>query len=122
MSRPEPNAPARRAGATISGRTVVDWLSGLSDRAFAQVFTDAIARRSSSGLADWRAHYALVEVERVGDGPWVLEYIAAPREGGDDPDVTVICQSGTCRGCGVVVRSWGRAATCPVCARVVYTS
>ena len=98
---------------------LVDRMASLSDREFIEVFYAAVARRKRSGLEDWGAHWVLGEAEKIGCGPWEIDYLAPAREEIEDPD-RVICRETTCPRCRTPVRSWARVAGCPVCGRTVY--
>ena len=94
-------------------------MASLSDREFIEVFYAAIAQRRPPGLSDWQAHWVLAEAEKVGNGPWDVDYIAPAREDVSDPD-RVLCRETTCPRCRHSVRSWTRIAGCPICGRTVY--
>lgn len=98
---------------------LVERLAVLSDSELAEVFYAAVARRERNGLDDWQTHLVLGEAERVGNGPWEVDFIAPAREEVADPD-RVVCRETTCPRCRTRVRSWARIARCPICARTVY--
>ena len=99
----------------------LDWLRGLNDKQFAEVFYEAVAARTTSDLPEWRGHFLLADAERVDDGPWDVDIVALPvkAERADWSDEALICQSGSCGGCGAEVRSWSKRAECPVCGSAV---
>ena len=103
----------------IGNRDLVDRLSSLSESEFAEVFYAAVARRERPGLDDWQSRLVLGEAERIGKGPWEIDFIAPAREEVADPD-RVVCRETTCPRCRTPVRSWARVAGCPVCSRTVY--
>lgn len=98
---------------------LVERMASLSDREFIEVFYAAVARRARPGLDDWNGHWVLGQAERIGSGPWEVDYLAPAREEVDDPD-RVLCRETTCPRCRHPVRSWARMAGCPICQRTVY--
>jgi len=86
---------------------VIDWLRGLNDKQFAELFHEAVASRTTSDLPEWRGHFILADAEQVHDGPWDIHFIALPveTERAQWSDEALICQSGACGGCGAEVRS-----------------
>lgn len=99
----------------------LDWLRGLNDKQLVEVFYDAVASRITSDLPEWRGHFVLADAERVDDGPWDMDFIALPvaSERAGWSDEALICQAGSCNGCGAEVRSWSKRAECPVCRTAV---
>lgn len=98
---------------------LIERLSALSDSELAEVFYAAVARREPSGLDDWQSHLVIGEAERIGQGPWEVDFLAPAIEEAADPD-RVVCRETTCSRCRTRVRSWARVARCPICARTVY--
>ncbi|MFN3649552.1 MAG: hypothetical protein ACK47B_08200 [Armatimonadota bacterium] len=98
------------------------WLRSLTDKGFAELFYEAVKDRKTDG---GYGHFVLAEAARrdLIEGPWDVDFIGLhDREhyGGEWDDDAPICQSGTCRECGVDVRSWAKEAVCPVCGSKVY--
>ena len=100
---------------------VLDWLRGLNDKQFAEIFYEAVATRNTSDLPEWRGHFILADAELVDEEPWAVDFIAMPVESerAEWSDEALICQSGTCGGCNADIRSWSKRAECPVCGRAV---
>lgn len=103
-------------------KQVLNWLGELDHKAFAELFYEAVATRTTSDLKEWRGHFILADCEKVDDSPWDLDLIALPVESerADWAEGVPICQSGTCESCGAEVRCWSKRAECPVCATAVY--
>lgn len=99
--------------------TALTYLTGLSDKAFVEFFYEAVRDRVTSDIKEGHGHLILADAEKAPDGErWDIEFLALhdrqnySAEWGDD---SPICQSGTCHGCGQIVRSWAKKAICPVC-------
>jgi hypothetical protein len=98
----------------------LQWLAGLTDKAFAEFFYKAVRSRKT----DARGHFVLADAD-VSAGRWHVDYVAQPAvEHYDGPwvDDALICQWGQCDSCGSPTRSWAKHAICPVCGSKVYCS
>ncbi len=99
---------------------LLEWLSGLTDRQFAEVFYEAIRDRRTSDFADGQGHFVLSDVQLEAGG-WVVDFIATPDATQPDwADDVPICQSGRCPGCSHPVRCWSKRMVCPICGGEAY--
>lgn len=95
------------------------WLAGLTDKAFAEFFYEAVRGRKT---CDDFGHFVLAD-GIVMDGKWFVDLIAVhdPEEyQGPWADDSPICQESECDVCGSRTRSWAKHALCPVCGTKVY--
>ncbi len=102
--------------------TALYYLSKLSDKAFAEFFYEAVRDRNTSDIKQWKGHFVLADAEQVEGEPWEVVLIASQdsRDNAKWANDVPICQSGQCRSCTNLVRSWTKTAICPVCGQHVY--
>ena len=105
-----------------SRQAIVQYLRALADKELAEVFYEATRDRPSSDVAEAKRHFVLGEVS-LEEGKWDLEVIS-PADAADGPWASgvPICQSGTCDGCGLQLRSWAKHMSCSVCGAKAYGS
>ena len=107
-----------------SRESVVQYLRGLGDKEFAELFYDVVRARPMSDVKEARRHLVLADAA-LEDGKWTVDLIAredpAEYKAGWASDVSV-CQSGECGTCGSGVRSWAKHMICPVCESKAYGS
>jgi hypothetical protein len=100
-------------------------LGKLTDKQFAEVFYEAVADRDTSDRTDGTGHFVLADAHGSTTEPWTVDLIGLPsaesraQEWVDDAP---ICQAGECAACGFGVRSWAKAARCPICFAAVTCS
>ena len=105
-----------------SRQSVVRYLRALADKELAELFYEATRERPSSDVAEARRHFVLGDAS-LDDGAWSVEVISPADEAhGPWAAGVPICQSGTCDGCGLQIRSWAKHMLCSVCGTKAYGS
>lgn len=96
---------------------VVDWLAGLTDAEFVDVFYEARALREALGPQPVTERYAIQYLE-LDDGEWWFDSVApaADRDGRNEIRVDgTFAWGGVCDECDCHVVSWHAAPQCPIC-------
>ena len=102
----------------------LDWIAKLTDKQFAEFFTEAVRGRLTSDTKEQRGHFVLADASFDPDDKcWDLAVVCVHDRNhydGEWDDEAPICQAGECSTCKAETTSWARYSVCPVCGTLVY--
>ena len=102
---------------------VLKWLRALPEEEFAHLLAEACQGRAYRHYDTTDVRYAVAQMWRDGDDPWIVDLIAVedleayqgtPFADGF-PTSDSIVRSAHCEQCSLRVCSWARRVRCPVC-------
>lgn len=99
---------------------VLNWLSGLTDHQFVELFYSARKKREESARQPLRERFAIMYLELADDEGWAYDAIAPAII--DDLTSTTSAtdqfeRMGHCEHCQIPWVSWSDTPECPVCGR-----
>jgi hypothetical protein len=104
-------------------RSVVAWLSSLTDKQIVEFFYEAVSERTTSEIDGECGHFVMANTSKLPDEKRDTVFLALPdpaEYSGEWADDCAIYQTGQCIECGSWVRSFAKHVICPICVAKVY--